>query len=216
MQTKKIFFMMKCSATRLQLPVKCNPVYTSQMLKTSDKETNLSLISFVLTVIAIVVPIRVFVAKPFIVSGTSMYPTFDSWHYLIIDELTYRFNAPERGDVIVMKYPLDTSRYFIKRIIGLPGETVILKGTTVTIKNKMHPEGMLLNESYLVESEKSEDDMAVELRQDEYFVMGDNRKASADSRFWGTLPKNDIIGRALVRLFPFTKIGYKPGAIESL
>jgi signal peptidase I len=184
------------------------------MTGTSRKEKNLSLVSFILTVVLIVVPIRLFIAKPFIVSGTSMYPTFDSWHYLIIDELTYQLNAPKRGDVIVMKYPLDTSRYFIKRIIGLPGETVILDGSVVTIKNAAHPQGLALQEPYVHDEQKSDDHMVIELKDDEYFVMGDNRKASADSRYWGTLPTKDIVGRAFVRLFPFSLIEYMPGAIE--
>ena len=177
-----------------------------------EEKKELSLLSFILIVIAIVLPVRFFIAKPFIVSGTSMSPTFESWHYLIIDQVTYKLSEPARGDVIVMRYPLDTSRYFIKRIIGLPGETVIIEGSDVTIKNAAHPEGIKLVEPYIAEENKTENHLVVTLSDNEYYVLGDNRGASADSRYWGTLPKNDIVGRAFVRLFPFTQIGYLPGA----
>ncbi len=176
-----------------------------------EEKKELSLLSFILIVIAIVVPIRLFIAKPFIVSGTSMSPTFESWHYLIIDQLTYRFSEPQRGDVIVMRYPLDTSRYFIKRIIGLPGDTVIIEGTVVTIQNAQHPEGMTLSEPYVAEINKSENHIVTQLATDEFFVLGDNRGASADSRYWGILPRKDIVGQAYIRLFPFTQIDYLPG-----
>lgn len=179
-----------------------------------DRESSLSLVVFVFVVLCIVLPVRFFVAKPFIVSGLSMYPTFDSWHYLIIDQLSYRIHDPRRGDVIVMKYPLDPGRYFIKRIIGLPGETVVLAGKVVTIQNTAHPEGMVLNETYLDPANLTENLMQITLKDNEYFVMGDNRAASADSRYWGPLPRADIVGRAYVRLFPFTKIDYLPGATQ--
>lgn len=176
-----------------------------------EEKKELSLLSFILIVIAIVVPVRIFIAKPFIVSGTSMSPTFESWHYLIIDQVTYQLREPERGEVIVMKYPLDTSRYFIKRIIGLPGDTVIINGSGITIKNAENKDGVLLSEPYVADINKSENHLITELGPDEYYVMGDNRGASADSRYWGTLPKKDIVGRAYVRLFPFTQIEYLPG-----
>lgn len=173
-----------------------------------------SLISFILIILFIVLPIRFFVAKPFIVSGTSMSPNFESWHYLIIDELSYRFDTPSRGDVVVMRYPLDTSRYFIKRVIGLPGETVRITGSTVTIINKEHPSGFALIEPYVAEANEAYNELEITLRDTDYFVMGDNRRASADSRYWGPLPKEDIIGRAYVRLFPFTQIELLPAAIQ--
>lgn len=184
-------------------------------MKSSVEKTDFSLLSFIVVVLAIVLPIRFFVAKPFIVSGTSMYPNFDSWHYLIIDEFTYLFlHEPERGDVIVMKYPLDTSRYFIKRIVGLPGETVRILGSTVTIINAEHPEGFILKEPYVAPENQSDNEMQITLQPTDYFVMGDNRKASADSRYWGPLPRTDIVGRAFLRLFPFTAIETFPAALD--
>lgn len=156
--------------------------------------------------------IRFFIAAPYVVSGASMIPTFYDYHYLIIDRVTYGFEPPQRGDVIVLDLPQDTSRALIKRVIGLPGETVQLTGTTVTIINGNHPKGFVLAEKYLDPNNLGgPTDMKVTLGGDQYFVLGDNRKVSADSRTWGILPKKDIVGRALIRLFPFDKIGILPG-----
>ena len=170
-----------------------------------------SLILFAVLVMVIVLPIRLFIAKPFIVSGTSMFPTFDTWHYLIIDQISYRFNEPERGDVIVFRFPQDPSRFFIKRIIGLPGEKVVLSGNTVTIFNDESTEGFVLDEPYVSDENKKASNSVSNLGDNEYFVMGDNRAASSDSRYWGPLEDNRITGRAFVRLFPFNSIGTYPG-----
>lgn len=177
-----------------------------------EKQTSvLSLVVTGVLVLAAVFGIRMYMAKPFIVSGVSMYPTFDSWHYLIIDELTYNFiREPERGEVVVLRYPADPSRYFIKRVIGLPGETVELAGTSTYISNSQSGR-FALGEGYVPTSETKIDDMTVALGPTEYFVMGDNRAESADSRFFGPLERHYIVGRALVRLFPFTKMGFLPG-----
>lgn len=170
-----------------------------------------SLILFALLVLIIVLPIRLYVAKPFIVSGASMHPTFDTWHYLIIDQLTYHFEKPQRGDVVVFNYPQNPSRFFIKRVIGLPGETVQLNGTAVTIFNDEHPDGFSLDEPYVADENAKESHLVMELGDNEYFVLGDNRKASADSRYWGPLEEYRIVGRAYLRLFPFASAGVLPG-----
>jgi signal peptidase I len=169
----------------------------------------IELLKIAVPVILIVVVIRVWIAQPFIVSGLSMDPTFDTGQYLLIDELTYHFNEPERGDVIIFKYPKDPKQYFIKRIIGLPGETLTITNADVAI---VRPDGTreYLKEPYLVHVGNGAA-MTVTLGQDEYFVMGDNRTDSSDSRFWGELPRQNIIGRALVRLFPVSKLGLFPG-----
>lgn len=172
-----------------------------------------SALLFAFLVLAIVLPIRIFIAKPFIVSGTSMYPTFDTWHYLIIDQVTYRLEEPQRGDVIVFKYPRDPSRFFIKRIIALPGETITLEGTTTIIKNAENPDGFTLDEFYVSADHTKTSSMTVTLSKGEYFVMGDNRRASADSRYWGPLGDSNIVGRAIVRLFPFAQAQTFPGSI---
>lgn len=170
------------------------------------------LVTFVIIAVCIIYPFRKFVAEPYIVSGASMSPTFETGHYLIIDKISYRFNAPQRDDVIVMKFPEDTSRDFIKRVIGLPGETVDIKDGTVTIINAENPKGMVLEEGF-IKFPKS-DTMTLTLTSGEYFVMGDNRAGSYDSRGWGPLPKEDIIGRPLIRLYPFDHIKILPGSLE--
>jgi len=158
------------------------------------------LIKLVVIALVVVVPFRLYIAQPFIVDGASMDPTFSTGEYLIVDELTYHFRAPERGSVIIFKYPKDTSKFFIKRIIGLPGETVTLKDGIVTITNHDFPNGFTLNEPY-VKLPKS-DNATYTLDQAEYFVLGDNRFGSADSRIWGPMPTKDIIGRPILRLWP--------------
>jgi len=152
----------------------------------------------------IIIPIRYYVAQPFIVQGSSMEPNFHTGEYLVIDELTYRNSQPQRGDIIVFKYPRDTSQFFIKRIIGLPGETVQIKDSKVTIFNKANPQGFTLDETYLPPNTPTlGSDSKFTLGSDEFYVLGDNRPASSDSRFWGPVPRNDIIGRVLFRAYPF-------------
>lgn len=169
------------------------------------------IIKFALIAAVIVLPIRIFVAQPFIVKGESMDPTFGDGQYLIVDEVTYYTEAPKRGDVIIFKYPKDPSKYFIKRIVGLPGETVVITNGSVSIVLP-HAVDFLLQEPY-VENVSSESATVV-VPEGQYFVMGDNRTNSLDSRSWGTLPEDMIIGRALVRLLPPDKIGLFPGAVS--
>ncbi len=171
----------------------------------------MEIIKFSILALIIVLPIRFFVAQPFIVSGASMEPTFESGEYLIIDELSYRFELPKRGEVIIFRYPKDPSKFFIKRIIGLPGETLELRGKDIYIRSPFNPDGFKLNQSYLTAEEMQDAYLTVMLSNAEYFVMGDNRAASSDSRLWGALPAENIIGRALIRVLPLTKIGLHPG-----
>ena len=158
------------------------------------------LVKLVVLAVVIVIPFRLYVAQPFIVDGLSMYSTFDNGHYLIIDELSYRFREPARGEVIVFEYPNDPDKYFIKRIIGLPGETVAINNSQVTIINKENPEGFTLAEPY-VTLPKNENFRA-NLNDKEYFVMGDNRASSSDSRVWGALPAGNIVGHPVIRFLP--------------
>ncbi len=156
--------------------------------------------------------IQTYIARPFIVNGQSMYPTFKNGEYLIVDEISYRFDEPKRGDVVVFKAPPTPDKYFIKRIIGLPGETVIGKNGTVTIINKQYPNGFSLDESFLESLQTGTFEFVVPT--DAYFVMGDNRAGSFDSRSWGAMPKENLRGRALVRLLPFSRIDFLPGAVS--
>jgi len=170
------------------------------------------IIRFAIIALIIVVPIRMFIAQPFIVSGASMENTFHGGEYLIVDQVSYYFEEPERGDIIIFRYPRDPSKFFIKRIIGVPGDTITIDGNTVTIENEAHPNGMVLDEPY-VEEMAPDTDLAQHLDDDEYFVMGDNRNASSDSRVWGVLHRDKIVGKAFLRLFPVEEIGVHPGAL---
>lgn len=178
--------------------------------KTSNKKKDIiDIIKYIVIAILIVIPVRMFIAQPFIVSGESMYSTFLDGDYLIIDEISYNLGSPHRGDVIVFKYPLDPKRFFIKRIIGLPNEEILIKEGIITIKNKENPEGFIYQEPYLKQEFK--DSLNFETTEKEYFVLGDNRARSSDSRVWGPLPEKLITGRAFVRLLPFKNISYLPG-----
>jgi len=158
-----------------------------------------------LIALAIVVPIRYFLFQPFIVKGESMSPNFESGDYLIVDEISYRLSEPGRGDVVVFKYPKDTTQRFIKRIIGLPGETVIIKNGEVTV-TKVGGENVILDENYLPQDLKTYGDTNTTLKDNEFFVMGDNRTYSYDSRSWGIVPRGNIIGKAFLRLYPVTDL----------
>lgn len=196
---------------------------TSSMISHDTKESSNSssikkstlgeIVQFALIALVIVIPIRMFVAQPFIVSGASMESTFSTGQYLIIDQFTYHFNEPKRGDVVVFHYPKDHSTFFIKRIIGVPGDALVIDGNKVTITNPTHPNGVTLEEPY-IKSMRPTTHTTENLGDGEYFVMGDNRDASSDSRVWGILERDKIVGRALVRLFPFTKIDAFPGAYD--
>lgn len=167
------------------------------------------LVEFAIIAMIIVVPFRMFIAQPYIVNGASMDPTFKTGDYLIVDQISYRFHQPLRGSVIVFRYPKEPSIFFIKRVIGFPGETVSIKGGTVSIINSVHPEGFVLSEPYIKLTKV--EDFSMTLKADEYFVMGDNRAGSADSRYWGPLPTKDIVGRPVLQLFPLSHIDIVPG-----
>ena len=161
----------------------------------------------------IALPIRYFIAEPFIVSGASMDPTFASGQFLIVDRLSFRFEEPKRNDVIVFKYPNNLRVYYIKRIIGLPGDMVNVNNGIITITNQANPDGFVLDQTYLAPNHLARDTFIVELKSSEYFVMGDNRTQSSDSRVWGTLDRRLIIGRPVLRLLPMLAISLWPGRI---
>ncbi|MEY4440488.1 MAG: hypothetical protein RLY49_114 [Candidatus Parcubacteria bacterium] len=154
--------------------------------------------------------VRTFVAQPFVVNGSSMEPTFHTNEYLIVDQLSYELGEPQRGDVVIFRYPLSPSRFFIKRVIGLPGETVRITGTKVEVKKVGEKDFITLDEPFV--EFKKESKLEMILKNDEYFVMGDNRSVSLDSRSWGPLNKSFIVGKAFVRLFPPSKIDFLPGS----
>ena len=156
--------------------------------------------------LVIILPIRYYIIQPFFVLGASMEPNFENGDYLIIDEISYRLNQPQRGDVIVFKYPNNPKQYYIKRIIGLPGEIIAISDEEIIIKNKENLEGFVLKEDYL-SGIATNGNISATLGFDEYYVLGDNRGASSDSRMWGALKEEFIVGKALLRAFPFDKAG---------
>jgi signal peptidase I len=162
----------------------------------------------VIIAFVVMVGFRYFIAEPFIVSGSSMVPNYHNREYLVVNKLEYRFKEPQRGDVIVFRYPKDPSQYFIKRIIGLPKEKVKVDAGRVMVYNEEYPEGKVLDEPYLSNQDvtfgKSE---IVSLGSDEFYVLGDNRLASSDSRVWGILPREDLVGEAWLRVFPLNSFG---------
>ncbi len=185
--------------------------------KNSLKESIHSFAVTLVVVLAIVLPIRAYIAKPFIVKGSSMDPTFETWDYLIVDEATYNFRKdPERGDVVIFKAPTAKGTYYIKRIIGLPGETVKIINGQVVIINDKFKEGYSLDEPYISNKNKSYKNIELKLKDDEYFVMGDNRAGSYDSRVWGPLKREAIVGRAFVRFHPFNLLDLFPGKYRYL
>ncbi len=182
--------------------------------KDSDKKESSfigEVFKFAVLALIIVIPFRLFIAQPFIVSGASMEPTFATGEYLIVDQITYRLEEPKRGDIVIFRYPNDPSKFFIKRIIGLPGEVVQLANGTTTIIDPATQEETTLDEEYLVK-DKTDDHLTITLSSDEYFVMGDNRSASSDSRKWGPVQRDKIVGRALIRLLPVNTFDVFPGA----
>lgn len=183
----------------------------------------LEIIKIVILAFIIIVPIRVFLFQPFFVQGASMEPNFEDGQYLIINELGFKetnigfksntifkvssFRDIQRQQTVVFRYPLDKSKFFIKRVIGLPSEKIQIKNGDISIFNKENPEGFILDEkNYLSSGLKTKGDVVVALEEDEYFVMGDNRMFSADSRVWGPVPKSDIIGKVTLRAWPLDKL----------
>ena len=169
-------------------------------------------VRFLVITAAVVLVIRLYVATPFIVSGASMDPTFANGEYLVVDALSYRLRAPERGDVIIFRFPQKRTQFFIKRIIGMPGETIEIRDGAVYVKNDAAPQGFALDEPYLASPTAGA--FVATLGEGEYFVLGDNRSASFDSRSWGTLERKLIVGRALLRLFPVSSLALLPGHVE--
>ncbi len=167
-------------------------------------------IKTIIIAVIIALPIRWFIAEPFMVSGPSMYPTFHTGEFLIVDRIEYKFHEPKRGDVIVFRYPNNPSTYYIKRIMGLPNETVSITEGKLEITDK-DGKKISIDEPFVNQANMTHEDLNATLNGHEYFVMGDNRLNSSDSRTWGNLDEKFIIGKALIRLFPFTKINVNPG-----
>jgi len=160
--------------------------------------------------------LRYFAVQPYIVDGESMRPTYQNREYLLAEKVSYLIGQPKRGDVIVFNYPKNPRVNYIKRIIGLPNETVKIINSKITIINAENPNGLVLTEDYLPPDFKTltpevTGDFVKKLGNDEYFVLGDNREHSSDSREWGVLPRNLIVGRSWVTLLPLDRTSVHKG-----
>lgn len=164
----------------------------------------LEIVQIVVIAAAIIIPIRYFLVQPFYVRGASMEPTFQDREYLLIDEITYRFQDPRRGDVVVFRYPRDPSEFFIKRVIGVPGDTIDITNGNVVVTNPDHTGGVVLEEHYTSVPATTGTEH-VTLNPDEYFLLGDNRPASMDSRSFGPVKSEYLIGRVWLRGLPVNR-----------
>lgn len=202
----------------------------SEKKMTGDEEGYYGVGSFVLEIVKvfvwaliIIMPIRIFLFQPFFVQGASMEPNFKDGDYLVINEFGYKQTEVDfagkhlftvsaekelnRQEVLVFRYPRNPKQYFIKRVIGLPGEEVRIADGKVKIVNKENPGGFALDESaYLPAGLKTAGAVDITLGEDQYFVLGDNRSNSSDSRVWGPLPKADVVGKVFIRAWPLSKM----------
>jgi len=182
------------------------PASNQESLTDQIKEFIWETIKVVVFSLIIIIPVRYFLIQPFYVKGASMEPNFFDHEYLVIDEISYRLGEINRGDVVVFRYPNDPSQYFIKRIIGLPGETVAIKDGKVFITNSTRPDGFYLDESSYLPNTYTQGDKELNLSATEFFVLGDNRDSSLDSRIFGPIDRPSIVGRAWVRGWPFNRL----------
>lgn len=194
-------------------PTSPQPISTEPQApkKQTLRHSIIEFVKFAVIAAAIVIPVRMYIAQPFIVHGESMDPTFATGQYLIIDEISYRFNPPQRGDVVVIHDPRGGDKYLIKRLIGLPGETLEIADGAVCIR--AGETCTALEEPYVLYP-KTDDVLRVTLGDDEFFVMGDNRAASLDSRYFGAVKRDLVVGRAFVRLLPPSTAAFFPGATK--
>lgn len=179
------------------------------------EESPAKLLLMIITILIIVKIIQGFIIQPFLVDGGSMLPTLESGELLIIDKLSFDINKLKCGDVIVFRHVKDDDydgQFFIKRLIGIPGDRVVVNNGTTIIYNKENPEGKILNEKFIKYPDFIKN-IDITLGEEEYLAFGDNRAESYDSRSWGVIYKKDIAGKAVFRLFPFTKIGSNPGEV---
>ena len=160
-------------------------------------------IKVVLISMAIILPIRYFLIQPFYVEGASMEPTFNSNEYLLVDEITFRFQEPKRGGVVVFRYPRDPRQFYIKRVIALPGDRLAIRQGKIIINDQV------LNEAYLDELKIGDANLEARvIPVDSYYLMGDNRSNSLDSRIFGPVERKFIVGRVWLRGWPLEKFSF--------
>lgn len=187
-----------------------NDYYTNEPQKSFFDNLGGYFIEFFETVVvfgAIFAAIYLFVAQFHKVQGNSMVPTFRSGDYLITEKLSYRFNNPKKGDIIVLKNPRDESQDFIKRIIGVPGDTIRIAENVVYLNNEPLKEDYLPPGTITRPGAFLTENFTVKVADNQYFVFGDNREHSSDSRDWGPLTKTEIVGKAFYRYWPPQDMG---------
>jgi len=168
--------------------------------RTKDKSAAVEIIESIVIAVLLAALIRMFILAPFYIPSGSMIPTLLEGDRIIVSKITYRFRAPQRGDIVVFKYPRDPSRDYVKRLIGLGGETVALKN------NHLYINGELVPENYLPSGLRFSDYGPVRVPEGHYLMLGDNRNVSEDSRYWGPLPEKYVIGKALMIYWPLNRI----------
>jgi len=156
---------------------------------------------------AFFVVVYLFVMQPHQVKGNSMYPTYHDKEYILTDKLSYKFRLPERGEVIILKSPRNPDIDFIKRIIGLPGEKITIRDQQVYLNDNLFEERYLNVPTPVFPGGFMQEGLTVTIPENSYFVMGDNRPGSSDSREFGFVPMENIIGRVIFRYFPFNRAG---------
>ena len=169
--------------------------------KKKKKSSAFELLESIIIAVLLALIIRFFLFEPFFIPSGSMEPTLQIGDKIIVNKIVYRFQEPKRGDIMVFKYPLDPARDYIKRVIGLPGEKLEIKDSVIYINDQP------IEEEYLPSNSNSANFGPVNIPENAYFMMGDNRNNSQDSRVWGTLPNNYIIGKALAVFWPVNRIG---------
>lgn len=204
--------------TKIQDTLDEELIHTGPNPRVKRKKVFFEILKLSILALIIIAPIRYFVAQPFIVSGASMDPTLHLGEYLVIDKISTQFSEPMRGDVMIFRYPLDPGVYFVKRVVGLPRETLKITGDSVALLAEDGENFEPLIEPYIskVTSETEgtipkDSVFTVTLADDEYYMLGDNRQFSSDSRVWGPLRKKYLIGYASMRLLPLTRIALHPG-----
>lgn len=178
--------------------------------KMTLREEIIDFLKFLIILLLVYFLIKNYIAQPFLVKGQSMENNFHDGDYVVVDVLSYKIRDPKRFEVVIFdtdfidKYP-HKQGYYIKRIVGIPGDRVTVKDKKVTLFNNENPNGLTLEEKYLDDNTvtNSPEPVDITLQDNQYFVMGDNRDNSSDSRYWGYLPEEHILGKPFVRLYPF-------------
>lgn len=156
---------------------------------------------------AIFIIVYFFLFQPHQVQGNSMFPNFHNREYILTDKISYRFHEPERGDIVIFKPPGQENYEFIKRIIGLPGENLKINGGEVYINERRLEETYLQDSIFTRPGSFMAEGETVSVGENQYFVMGDNRSFSSDSRDWGFVPAENVAGKAWIRYWPPSEAG---------